>query len=301
MLKTLLMAVFLWAAQNPGPTVTGATARGTSCPVVPSPAPVSYWSLQGDTTAVSGCVPTSSTLAYDSGGGGNSGTWYGTAGGSIAGTYYSTISGRTSATKAGFFDGSTTGVNAGSSSTLLPASITVIAWVYGSSFPDSYNSIVSFETSAAGGGSYTILVKSSGKLAVYLTLGAGIVSYDGSGVYTLSANTWYPVAFTFSTASGLIGYVGPNVDATVTTSYAFNPNPTANFLIGDSFFSGRRWTGYINDVGVWNTALTQSQIASIEAIQAFNVIPELRPLNRPVWAYGAAEERLMFYRRRLAA
>ena len=39
------------------------------------------WKLCGDTSATSGCVASSSTMAYDSSGYGLNGTWSGTAGG----------------------------------------------------------------------------------------------------------------------------------------------------------------------------------------------------------------------------
>jgi hypothetical protein len=78
------------------------------------------------------------------------------------------------------------------------------------------------------------------------------------------------------------------------------PDSSVPIEIGSNNAGGRH-LGEINACGIWGSALTAGQIASMYSAQAFDVIPELRPLNKPVWAYGATEERLMFYRRRLAA
>jgi hypothetical protein len=61
------------------------------------------------------------------------------------------------------------------------------------------------------------------------------------------------------------------------------------------------FSGLINMVGVWNVTVTSGQITTMFSTQAFNVIPELRPLARPYFSAEAITERQQFYGRKLAA
>jgi hypothetical protein len=303
MLKSLLMAVFLWVAQNPGPAVTGATAGGSapppSCPSIPTPAPVSFWSLAGDTTAISGCVPTSSTTVYDSAGGGNSGIIHGTLGGGVAGTAYSAASGRTSIPYAMYFDGSTDYVDTGAATSFNGSDLasSAFAWI---------------KISAALG-SGSVVIQNNGSpflnaariLGLYTSSGTSVVTFSNYGYNSnmtlpVSVGTWHFVGYTYATGASQITLYLDGVGQTNTVSGRLGTSGSVSY-IGQLVAGGLFFPGLINDLGCWNSELTSAQVSSIYAAQAFNVIPELRPLNRPVWAYGATEERLMFYRRRLAA
>lgn len=156
------------------------------------------------------------------------------------------------------FNGSTQYVNCGSSQTLNPIEQSVTAWINPSSFPSSYNAIVS--RVAAGATSYQqLLITSSGKLAIY-TLGGGF--YDGSGSHTISAGTTYFVAWTYSIAKGLVGYVNGEVDAAVSPTGSGLTQTSANLLIG-SDEGARRWSGQISDVRVFNRALGAEEVQQI--------------------------------------
>ncbi|MDG6949570.1 MAG: LamG domain-containing protein [Nitrososphaerota archaeon] len=201
----------------------------------------------------------------------NSPTWSST-GGPFAGTGY-----------LNFSTDKNQYISVADSSALRPASITVAAWVYASSFPDSYNAVVSKETSGQG---YTLLVKSTGKLAVYLN-GGPSCNYDGSGLYALSTSTWYFLAFTYSSGT-LIGYVNGVQDASVAcTNAALNGATGYPLIIGGSVaFTPRWWNGRLAGVSFYDRALSASEVSELYA----STLPVLEhqitsPSNTYTWNY----------------
>src|SRR5262249_19302477 len=81
-----------------------------------------------------------------------------------------------------------------------PTAISLVAWVNPTSFPNTYNSVLSRSDGIA---TYSqMLVTSGGKLAMYC-YGSISTSYDGTGAATLSANTSYQLVLTYDAANGL--------------------------------------------------------------------------------------------------
>lgn len=141
------------------------------------------------------------------------------------------------------------------SSYLNPAYITFDSWVYIDSLPNAYNSVVSKE---GGGQGYTLLIKPSGKLAVYVQ---GVGSYDGTGTYTLSTGQWYHLAFSYS-GTHLIGYVNGNIDKDV--SVVGTIVHSASFLyLASSNLAGRLLRGSITESGIWNRVLSLQEIQTL--------------------------------------
>lgn len=163
---------------------------------------------------------------------------------------------------AGFVSASSQYQNYGTSPTLNPSSMTFSAWINAASFPNAYNSVISRER--ADTGDYTFLVKSNGKLAIYVEdLNTLEVNYDGTGSHTLSAGTWYYVVFTFAPNSNLIGYVNASQDGTAASSaFGLNAGQAVSALIGNSFYSGRFWDGSIDEVRISNTVRSADWIAT---------------------------------------
>ena len=152
----------------------------------------------------------------------------------------------------------------GTSTVLDPAAITFSAWIKGTSFPNGYNSVVSREAGSppASYGSYTLLVKSSGKLAVYLTDSAGSnVNYDGSGSHTLDSN-WHWLAFTYAASGSLIGYVDGASDQTVSaTANGLNGGQGNTVYIESSFYASRIWNGSIDEIHIESAARSGAWVA----------------------------------------
>jgi hypothetical protein len=114
------------------------------------------------------------------------------------------------------FNGSTSGITQGSSAALGEgAAFSASAWVKFSTLPNGYNTVEAKSFASAGG--RTLLIKSSGKLAVYLDTTVTYnqhVNYDGSGSNTLSAGVWYLLAYTIDGSGNTTvkGYVNGAVD-----------------------------------------------------------------------------------------
>lgn len=127
----------------------------------------------------------------------------------------------------------------------VAVAMTLSAWIKGTTFPSDYNSVMNRGQSSVD--RYGIFVKSTGKL--YCVIAATTtVFYDGSGSHTLSTGTWYHVAFTYDSTSGMVGYVNGASDQTIGASG--NANTTGNAAaIGRQRSTGTRyWNGSIDEV-----------------------------------------------------
>jgi hypothetical protein len=214
--------------------------------------PIAYYKLCGDTSSSSGCVPSASTTVYDSGSGGHNGTWSGTQSGTS--DWYSAGSAQP---YAGAFDGSTDSISTAPG--ISPPEMTVVAWVKASAFANAYNSVFSNEDSAGGA---TLLVKSNGTLAIYLSgSNQASIDYDGAGSHTLTTGQWNCLAFTYRSGGPLVGYVNGVVDDTVATTSAGLLSTSRATNIGASYFSGRLWSGEIGSVQIYSSALAPGSIA----------------------------------------
>lgn len=195
----------------------------------------------------------------------------GTTAADSAGTNTGTLSGSTIPTWVGgkigahalAFNGSTAYVNVPDATALNPTAITVSAWVNFTSFGSSYNAIVS-KVTAGGGAYYQLFVKSNGTLAVYMTGSSGAIDYDGTGSHTLTLNTWYHIAFTYDSSTGLIGYVNGVQDATVGASGTLTaPTGVPLTISNDTNTAGRFAAASIDDVRIYNRAFTSSDITQL--------------------------------------
>lgn len=160
------------------------------------------------------------------------------------------------------FDGVDDTVRINSASPLEQISTTSTAWIYAKSFTNAYNTIICKDE--VSNRYNTILVKSNNKMAYYIYCNNS-VNIDGTGIATLSTNTWYFVAMTYNPTDGLKGYVNGVLDGSA--------SPNGNPVTGSTFIqigshhqaltgggSGRYWNGYISNVMVYNRVLTAQEI-----------------------------------------
>jgi hypothetical protein len=115
-------------------------------------------------------------------------------------------------------------------------------------------------TSNSSGTFFDFHVKSSGKLAPYVS----VQHYDGTGVNTLVSGTWYYLVMTYDVTNGEVGYVNAGVDG---TAAANGPNRTDNgnivFEIGnDAPFAPRFVDGVVDEVRVSNIARSADWITA---------------------------------------
>lgn len=195
---------------------------------------VGYWSFNGPDI--------SGTTAYDRSGQGNNGTL---------------TNGPTQAIgkvgQALNFDGVDDYVVVGSLSN--PPSINAItmsSWIYWKSSTESYNTILE---NYGGSSGYGILLRSDQKIASYFNNSGGYIDGGGSSV---PFNTWTHIVSTYDGANVKI-YINGVLDQTLGWVGSFSNN--TNLRIGhDQFGAGRYFNGAIDDVRIYNRALSASEV-----------------------------------------
>jgi hypothetical protein len=130
-----------------------------------------------------------------------------------------------------------------------PSAVTLSSWLNGTTFPGAYNAVVSHNS---GTGQWVFFVKSNGKLECFVNASSNIV-YDGTGVATLSTGTWYHVAMTYDSTSGLTGYVNAVVDKNIAANGALNTTSSAT-AIGKDPSLGDFFNGAIDEVRISSVA-----------------------------------------------
>jgi hypothetical protein len=75
---------------------------------------------------------------------------------------------------------------------------------------------------------------------------------------SLALNTWYFGAVTFNTTTGWRLYVNGNLESTSASTTTFTG--TGGILIGAFNDAGNLWNGRIASIGVYNRALSASEI-----------------------------------------
>jgi len=159
------------------------------------------------------------------------------------------------------FDGNDDYVNVGNTSSLtISGDITVSAWVYFDDFNTTLPNVISKITDGSNV-SYGIEKKSQqDKLSFWIGDGTDFVDAI-SGV--LSATTWYHVVGTNDGTNSKIYING----ALAGTAAQGNPaGPTGDLKIGlcsTQSQSYRYWDGLIDEVAIWNDALTADEITAL--------------------------------------
>ena len=169
-------------------------------------------------------------------------------------------------------------INVGSNLNL--AAVTIVAsGVIATAFANAYNSV--FTRSAGSGNYYQLLVKSTGKLALYSEAING--SYDGTGSNTLAANQTYNLAAVFDAATGIVGYVNGAVDGTAPLTVALNTTAAAAQIGSDPATAGRVWSGQLGPVAIYNRGLSAAEVAWLN----LDPLAMLRPVESRSYAAPA--------------
>lgn len=154
-------------------------------------------------------------------------------------------------------DGTDDYLEMGSGSALNPTAISISIWVKANSFTPSYTSLI---TKRGGSAYHQMLVKSNGKIAMYIGAAAD-VSYDGTGVFTLSTNVWYHIVLSYDSVSGLKGYVNGILDGSATANGTLTSNNGNTQFGTDSISPGtRNINGLMDDMRIYNRALSQQEV-----------------------------------------
>ena len=160
-----------------------------------------------------------------------------------------------------FFDGTDDSLSANDSSLSLQTDFSIACWFNRGSGVASWDALVSWGEA------------SSGKYRAFgfdntnrLTFNAWGIGYDTSG-QTLSNSTWYHGVLTLSgTGSSAVAkvYVNGALDSTVTGFALVDYSTYGGHLFGRSTYGGSEYyNGHIDELGIWNSVLTASDVSSI--------------------------------------
>lgn len=245
---------------NDGGILASVYEKGSATGLEPldygDPSLVGYWPLNEGT----------GTVAYDMSGNNATGSWSGTAIGSN-GTYYTNGKGRGYA-YAGDFDGSTDYVDAGNGSSTNPSfAITISAWVDWTQFysDSGAHAVVSHSDSATDGFMlYQGTASPYNIIKFFVITGTG---FQGGAFSTLlNTSTWYYIVGVYDGAD-LKLFINGVQDTTVYPATG-NILSSANHLYFGTAYSpssAREFNGFINDVRIYNRALSASEIAAMYA------------------------------------
>nr|MBX2835042.1 LamG domain-containing protein [Micavibrio sp.] len=153
--------------------------------------------------------------------------------------------------------------------------ITMAAWVYVEGISTDGSRIIS-KTSGTNWPDHTwqMRIIPNGNINTVLTTTIGAQeSEGGSGFFLTNQNAWHHVALTYNSSTDLITYYidGVQVDTdTHSDGGALDTSSGDNIAIGNNptsagADSSRAWDGYLDDVRVYDDALTPSEISNLYA------------------------------------
>jgi hypothetical protein len=190
---------------------------------------------------------------YDYSGSNATGTWTGTPSGTIN-TYYT--AGNVES-YAGVFNGSNDNVAVPSSAALNPTNaITVMAWIDPFAWNLGFQTAISKRTNGGGFPGWSIAVGGSGS-ALYVWASAATVSITNAS----PTSTWQHVAFTYDGTNITTYFNGVKTVSTAAASFTSSANPL--YIGSDTTSGGRNFNGLIDDVRIYNRALSAAEIQSI--------------------------------------
>ncbi len=160
-----------------------------------------------------------------------------------------------------FFDGTDDSLSANDSSLSLQTDFSIACWFNRGSGVANWDALVSW--GEATNGKYRAFGFNSNNNLTFNAYGTG---YDNSG-QTLSNSTWYHGVLTLSgTGSSAVAkvYVNGALDSTVNNFTLVDYSTYGGHLFGRSTYGGSEYyNGYIDELGIWNSVLTASDVSSI--------------------------------------
>jgi hypothetical protein len=172
------------------------------------------------------------------------------------------------------FDGGNDRVSIPDSNSLdLTTGMTLEAWVYPTSIESGWDAILIKEYGS--GPTYSILANGDGNTP-YTYISSNNIGYGAGGGTTLPVNSWTHVAATFDGATIRLFLNGTQVK-TVSFSGAIQVSARELFIGGSTFLSNEGFPGVIDEVRIYNRALSASEIASDMTTPIVAVAPTASP------------------------
>jgi len=218
---------------------------------------VAYWSFNAGT----------GTTVNDNAGNGNTGAWQGT-----LGSQWTTG-------KIGYgvkFDGSSNYVALGTPSDLegLQVPLTITGWFNQTSGGPSNQPIYAAYLNVASSELWSLVRLDGGILRYYTSTSSG--GFQSAGSFTPSTGSWHFFAVVVSgsiSSPSVTIYLDGSSQSSSLSALSSSPNTTVPIEIGgDAAGASEKFYGVIDEVGVWNVALTSTQVATLYNSGAGNAL-----------------------------
>jgi trimeric autotransporter adhesin len=144
--------------------------------------------------------------------------------------------------------------------------VTLSAWVYLNAYPSGRSRVVGF-TTGNNGGFYDkeIIVNGTGQVEFYVYDGAP--RYTSPSAQSVPLNTWTHLAATFDGTKAYAFINGVEVGS-VTASSTYTSYVTPNLLVGGKSGGHGYLAARIDEVAIWNTSLTSTEVKTLYNQQA---------------------------------
>jgi TolA-binding protein len=164
--------------------------------------------------------------------------------------------------------------------------ITVAAWIKVNAFDEKYQAIITKGDNswrlARSSGSNNIEFACNGTAATRWT-GKGEVSWAVSGTTSVNDGKWHHIAGVFD-GSGLYLYIDGVLEAAKSAAKSIDISNYDMCIGSNAQAPGREWNGLIDDVRIYNYALSQAEIVSV--MGKSEMYP---PLSFPATLYSIAK------------
>ena len=149
----------------------------------------------------------------------------------------------------------------------------MLAWVYLTTEPSTAGRIFSVVNQSQSGNNYDIQIETDNYTRFYA--GGGVAVYT----QPLPLNQWHFLGATLNAGSSADLYLDGQLVATATGGHSVSGNPVS---IGESqVFTGRYFQGRIDEVAIYNVALTPAEIAALYTASLVPVL-SIAPLQNKV-------------------
>lgn len=144
----------------------------------------------------------------------------------------------------------------------ITGSITLSAWIKPSAIGGGLYHMIVSKLPASGNYSYDFYIDPNGKLNCRLS-NNGTALTTCTGATALSASTWYHVAAVYD-GTDIRLYLNGSLDCTPVSYTSGIYNSTADFCVGIAADkTSHTINGLVDDVAVWNRALSASEVAAL--------------------------------------
>jgi len=156
--------------------------------------------------------------------------------------------------RAGSFSGTDTGVNCGNDSTFHTNTLSISTWIYPTAASNDYNDIVN-------AGLYSVTIRSTKYVEFWIyTANEGWITAKSDS--TIELNKWYLITATYDDSTAKL-YIDSTLQSTTASGNGSIPWGTQTTYIAQSGANTNEYTGRIDDLAIWNTALDQDAISNI--------------------------------------